>query len=192
MEIDLFLISGDNFYDQTKVYLEKLLSIPVKDESIHTIVMHNAFEPFNPWRPIKYFRDAKCIVVDRDPRDIYVTALQYSEGFNDYPNIYSKISCAFNVEYFIKRFKILMKNTKTNMDPRNRVLRIHFEDIVMKYEDTLKTIYEFLGEDENTHIKKKKFFDPAVSKKNIGLWKSYSHQNEIELITKELEEFCYA
>lgn len=191
-EKDLFLISGDNFYEQTKAYLEKLLSIPVEDDSIHTIVMHNAFEPFNPWRPIKYFGDAKCIVVNRDPRDIYVTALLYSEGFNDYPDIYSKISCAFNVEHFIKRFKILMKNTKADMDPRDRVLRINFEDIVIKYEDTLKTIYKFLGESERTHIKKNKFFNPLISDKNVGLWKNYPHQNEIELIKKNLDEFCYA
>ena len=84
----------------------------MKDNNVHTIVMHNAFEPFNPWRPIRYFHDARCIIVDRAPRDIYVTSLSYSEGFNDNPLIYNKISCAFDIERFIKRFLIYKKKHK--------------------------------------------------------------------------------
>lgn len=190
IETDLFFVDGTDFYEKTRNYLEKLLSITIEENGMHTIVMHNAFEPFNPWRPIRYFKDAKCIVVDRDPRDIYVTSLTYSDGFNDYPNIYSKISCAFNTDLFIKRMKMLMRNVRTNMDPTGRILRLRFEDIVMDYENALMSIYDFLGESEETHIKKNQFFSPSSSIKNIGLWKDYPNQKEIELIKKELGQYC--
>ena len=29
------------------------------------------------------------------------------------------------------------------------------------------------------------------SKKNVGIWKQYSHRNEIKFIEKELKPFCY-
>jgi len=190
-EIDLFIVSGDEFYEKTRSYLEKILTIQVKDDDIHTIVMHNAFEPFNPWRAIRYFKDARCIVVDRDPRDIYLTSLSYSEGYNDDPSVYSKISCAFNVEYFIKRFEILRKKTNIDKDRNGRVLRISFEKLVMDYEETLKVIYRFLGENEETHAKKRLFFNPSVSARNIGLWKSYPHQDEIDQIYSRLRDYCY-
>lgn len=190
-EIDLFFISGDDFYEKTKSYLEKILSIPVKTDDVHTIVMHNAFEPFNPWRPIRYFNDAKCIVVDRDPRDIYATSLSYSDGYNDNPGVYRKISCAFNVDYFIKRFEIYRKKANINRDPKGRVLRIRFEELVMDYEETLKIIYQFLGENEETHIRKKLFLNPSISAKNIGLWKSHPHQDEIDQIYSRLKDYCY-
>lgn len=190
-EIDLFIISGDEFLEKTSRYLEKILSIPVDADNVHTIVMHNAFEPFNPWRPIRYFHDAKCIVIDRDPRDVYVTSLSYSDGFNDNPSVYSKISCAFNVDYFIKRFEIYRKNVNIDKDPKGRVLRIHFEDLVMEYDNALELIYGFLGESEETHKQKMKYFDPAVSSKNIGLWKNYPHQNEIDQIYSQLKNYCH-
>lgn len=193
-EIDLFIISGDEFYEKTKSFLEKILSIPletVETDDVHTIVMHNAFEPFNPWRPIRYFKDAKCIIVDRDPRDIYLTSLSYSDGFNDNPGVYSKISCAFNVDYFIKRFVIYRNNANIDKDPKDRVLRIHFEKLVTEYEDTLKVIYNFLGESEHTHKHKKKYFDPDVSSKNTGLWKNFKQQAEIKKIYNNLKEYCF-
>ena len=190
-EIDLFIASGDGFYEKTQSYLENILSIPLSSEVVHTIVMHNAFEPFNPWRAIRYFKDAKCIVVDRDPRDIYVTALSYSEGFNDDPSVYSKISCAFNVKYFIKRFEILRKNTNISKDDGDRILRISFERMVMEYEETVRKIYQFLGESEDTHTKKGLFFNPFNSVKNIGLWRNYAHQDEIDMIYSRLKAYCF-
>ena len=190
-EVELIIASGDGFYEKTQNYLERILSIPVTDEDVHTIVMLNAFEPYNPWRPIRYFKDAKCIIVDRDPRDIYVTSLTYSKGFNDYPDVYSKISGAFNVECFIERSAVRREKTNVAQDPIGKVLRLRFEELVTKYERVLPRIYEFLGESEKTHTKKMQFFDPSISIKNVGIWKDYPHQDEIEKIYRALREYCY-
>lgn len=190
-EVDLIIASGACFYEKTKIYLERILSIPVKENEVHTIVFHNGFEPFNPWRPLRYFNDAKCIVVDRDPRDIYVTACTYSEGYNDNPNVYGKIAFSFDVELFIKRCEILRRKTNMAQDPEGKVLRLRFEELVMDYEGILNRIYEFLGESKETHINKLQFFNPSLSCKNVGIWKNYSQQDEIEKIYDALKPCCY-
>ena len=190
-EVDLIIASGDNFYEKTKIYLERLLSLSMSSIDNHTIVFHNGFEPFNPHRPLQYFYDAKCIIVDRDPRDIYVTARTYSEGYNDYPDIYRKISFSFDVELFIKRMAILKKNTNYDKDPIGKVLRLRFEELVLDYDNTLLKVYKFLGENENTHINKKKYFNPSISQKNIGLWKTYSNQDDIHKIYSALKDQCF-
>jgi len=189
--VDLIVASGDGFYQKTRVFLEKLLSAAMTDKENHTIVMFNAFEPYNPWRPIRYFRDAKSIVVDRDPRDIYVTSRTHSQGFNDNPSVYERVSFAYDVDFFIRRFTILRKKVNAAQDPPGRVLRIRFEELVMDYVKTLERIYDFLGEDESTHERKLQFFNPDISRKNVGLWKEYPNQHEIQKIYTILKDYCY-
>ena len=70
------------------------------------------------------------------------------------------------------------------------MLRIRFEDLVLKYDHTLKKIYDFLGENKETHVNKKRHFDPLLSSKNIGLWKNYPHKNEIDKIYFGLKDYC--
>jgi hypothetical protein len=189
-EVDLFIASGEKFYELTRDFLERLLSINIVESNVHTIVMHNAFEPFNPWRPVRYFRDAKCIVVDRDPRDIYVNSCTFSKGYNDNPNVYGKISFSDDIGSFIKRFEILRKKTNTAQDPPGKVLRMNFEKLVLEYDKAVKIVYRFLGENERTHARKREFFNPDLSRKNVGLWKKHPHQTEIKRIHEELKDYC--
>lgn len=190
-DVELFVAGGKDFYAKTQQYLERVLSIPVTDADAHTIVFLNCFEPYNPWRPIRYFRDAKCIVVDRDPRDMYVTSLTYSEGFNDHPEVYSRIAGATNVDFFIRRYAIHREKTNRNLDPEGRVLRLRFEELVKDYDQVLSRVYDFLGESSRTHTRKRKYFDPAVSVGNVGMWKQYPRQDEIAAIRSALTQYCY-
>lgn len=77
------------------------------------------------------------------------------------------------------------------METNPNVLRIRYEDIVLKYDDTLNEIYNFLGEEPSVHIDKKLFFNPENSKKNIGLWKKVNRYKEIQVIEKKLSDFLY-
>jgi|APSaa5957512535_1039671.scaffolds.fasta_scaffold164768_2 hypothetical protein len=38
---------------------------------------------------------------------------------------------------------------------------------------------------------KGEYVNPKISKKNIGLWKSYKNQDEINLTYSELKQYCY-
>lgn len=177
LDFEVCLAYPENFVEITKWYLNELLSSNVADD-ITTIVMHNAFEPFQPQRCLKFFDRVKCIIVDRDPRDTYVQQLTY-------PPI------ALKAPDFIKRFRIMRQASMKFMEEHRDILRIRFEDLILLYEHMIPLIVNHLGDDLSVHVHKKKYFDPAVSIKNVGLWKNYPHQEEIEMIRRELGDYCY-
>ncbi len=174
------LISRELFYEAVKIYLHDLLSEGIDRDSFHTIVLNNAFEPFDPTRYIAYFEDAKSIIVERDPRDIFVVANLPSEGFNDQVELYRRIAGAFDVQIFIQRFKTYRAHTSSIAS--DRILRLKFEDLVLDYERTVTTIYQFLGITANAHCRKKMYFDPAISSTNVGMWRDYPDQRSIRMI----------
>ncbi|WP_152632907.1 sulfotransferase [Aliarcobacter butzleri] len=181
-ENEFHLIDGENFYKYTKEYLIKLLSSydGVKNDTT-TLVTNNAFEPFNAKRGLKYFDNVKCIIVKRDPRDMYVTASNHCE-------LSSKISHNNNVENFIKRFEMQERNT--DKTPNKDIMFLQYEELVLDYENTKNKIFDFLEIDESLHIKKKEFFKPEESKNFIGIYKNYGNKNEIKLIEEKLQNYC--
>jgi hypothetical protein len=70
------------------------------------------------------------------------------------------------------------------------ILRIQYEDLVLNYDTTVGIILRFLGEDFSDHVEPRKYFDPAVSRKNVGLWRNHGDRAEIEAIRQELKEYC--
>jgi hypothetical protein len=178
------LISGDQFIERLREYLEEILTYQIDNKKYHTIVTNNAFEPFNPLRFINYFHDARCIVVDRDPRDIYATANLYSSGFNDQLQIYNRIAGAFDVNTFIDRISVYRSNISRVAS--DRILFINFEDLIYNYEIVVNRIYNFLDISPEKHSKKFSKFDPEKSKKNIGLWRTLPDQDSIKLIERAL------
>lgn len=176
------LVDSKDFIFKTKKYLSKLLSsFEEVKEGTTTIVMNNAFEPFNPSKSLRYFDDAKCIVIRRDPRDMYVTGSKES-------SVFSKISHGNAVDNFILRYKLQEEHTNKEFNPR--ILYLQYEDVVLNYENTLKKIFKFLEIDESLHIKKKEFFKPEDSKRFIGIYKNYGNQDEIKLIEERLQAYC--
>ena len=75
-DFEYFLTAPDDFLKRTRDFLQALLTA-FADPGAHTVVMHNSLEPFNPSRGLRYLEDARCIVVDRDPRDVYVSQQRY-------------------------------------------------------------------------------------------------------------------
>ena len=71
----------------------------------------------------------------------------------------------------------------------NNILRLNFEDIVLNYNSSLKVIKDFLDIDTK-HIKKYKYFNPRKSEKNIGLWRKYHNQEDMQLIYSKLKQYC--
>lgn len=178
------LISGELFYELAREYLHRLISSGIDEALFHTIVLNNAFEPFAPERFTNYFHDARCIVVNRDPRDIYAVANQFSAGFNDQVELYRNIAGAFDVNVFIERIRTYRQQISTFDSPR--ILRVDFEDLVINYEETSSRIYSFLGIAPSLHFDRFKYFNPEHSKKNIGIWQQFSDQQAIRTIERAL------
>jgi hypothetical protein len=124
-----------------------------------------------------YIPGLKRIHVYRDPRDCFATALLL-----DVPWLPHKAADYVN----------LYRNTRKRIEigANKDVLYIRFEDLVLNYQESAKQIMDFLGLKEANHVHKKGFFDPEISKKNVGLYKKVDARS-IELIEKELPDWIY-
>lgn len=128
---------------------------------------------------LDYVENLKIINVYRDPRDVYVFGLK-----NHIDWIPSK------VDIFISWYKYNLNDLLLYRN--DRILNVQFEELIENYELSILKIMNFLNIDKKEHFKKKEFFNPALSFKNIALWRNEVEiQNEICLIQKELSQYCY-
>jgi hypothetical protein len=64
--------------------------------------------------------------------------------------------------------------------------------MIFDYDNTIKTIMEFLGLTEETHINPKKYFNPKRSIKGSQVYKKIKgHEQEIAYIEKALSEYLF-
>lgn len=176
------------FMQEAKRFLANVLSRGV-GRDCHTVVMHNALEPFNPQSLFGLFDEIKCIVVDRDPRDIFATGAMSVPKYNDGDLATSKkISASFDPKVFVEKHAILRANT--NYQPHANVLRMEYEELIYTYEEAINKICLFLEVSPSEHTHKKQYFDPERSKQNVGLWKKHQNQNDIDEIVAAFPERC--
>lgn len=190
----VYVSDPDNFHLKTKKYLNDLFGT-IKQEGTEVFITHNSIEPFNPAAGINLFDNAKLIVVQRDPRDIYASTI-ISEGafipqYETKDNWQLKKDMLGNsLDLFIERQSLYYKHVIKDYD-NGQVLRLQYEDVVLNYEKVLAQLYDFLEENISIHIHKGKFFNPELSSKNIGLWKNMSDQSVISKIENALKPYCY-
>ena len=171
-------VTKEEFYCYTKLYLDKLF----REANLNNkefIVLDQLVPSTNIERYQNYFYNLKTIIVDRDPRDIYILE---KEKWKD------NVIPAENIFDYVKWFKL----TRENTDYKNEnILKVKFEDLIYNYENKVNDILKFLNINEKEHKLKKKYFNPEVSKHNTQLWKKFSkYEKEIEIIEKELKTFC--
>ena len=199
---EVYLSNDNNFNEKTTAYLEKVL-FSNSDSKFNTVVTNNAFEPFNPQYSIRFFNNAYSVIVDRDPRDIYASIIKVDETylpkFETDEGLFSKeyiqelkenMLGVENINTFIIRQKLYREKMQIqNNNPR--VLYLNYEDLVLKYDDTIQAIFSKVGIEPDRHTKKKHFFDPAQSVKNVGIWKKMKDSKEIKLIENKLNKYLY-
>ncbi len=130
-------------------------------------------------RKLKYLGEFKLICSYRDPRDVYC------DGIKSEQNWIPHIPDDFVKWYFKRGAPAYLKEEHPNK------LMLRFEDFVLKYDKVSNEINEFAGLDGKNHIHKREYFNPEISKQNIGMYKNYSNQNEINYIYEKLNEYCY-
>ena len=74
---------------------------------------------------------------------------------------------------------------------QKRIMYVNYEDLIFNYEQTVQELLSKLDVDPELHTKKKQYFDPAKSAKNVGIWKRMKDSKEIKLIEKELKDYLY-
>jgi hypothetical protein len=182
---EVALISKEHFLRNAQCFTEELLWSGIDCSRFQSLVVHNSLEPFNPARNLVLYKNAKSIVVSRDPRDIFAAAQFMYPGQKDFLNRYLRICGAHDVNIFIKRFKIYNSNVCLDKD----VLRISYEDIVRKYDQSVDEIFSFLNIDPSRHLSRRASFNPDVSKKNIEIWKDFRYKKWWPDFIK-IEESC--
>lgn len=173
-------LSEEEFVTATSEYLDDILTACGFDTA-KPILLEQLFNTKNPTEGAEYFGgDVRSIVVDRDPRDVYyLTNFFYSRLCRFMPN-------GGNVEDFVKYYRAL--HTEQKDDPR--VLHVKYEDIIYRYEDTIRQMKSFLGGLE--HTRKGECFKPEFSINNTMLYKKHTgHEEEYRYIERELAEYLY-
>lgn len=171
---------GEEFYSITKTYMDDLFNEANKDKKEY-IMVDQLVPPTNICRYIRYFTDIKVIVVDRDPRDIYILEKLYWKG--------TIVPCK-DIEQFCEWYRYTREYNHN--DDNSKVLRIKFEDLVYEYDKTVKLIYKFLNISSNNHKYKLRNFNPDISKKNTKLWIKHKElDKDIKIIEKNLSEYIY-
>lgn len=165
------------FLKKTRAFVETVCNIANKDGKEY-IMLDQFVGSNNPERYLRYVDDIKVIIVDRDPRDVYISR-----------NMVNDRVLPKDPYDFCTYFKGIRK--RVGVTPEN-CLDVHFEDMIYNYEDYTKLVLDFVGIDENHHIQPKSFFNPEVSCRGTRLWEKYPQYNEaVSIIEKELKEYLY-
>ena len=174
-------IKPKNFYELTKKYLRTLLEEMGFDFSKKIVLLDQAFSGNDPAKSFSFFDDVCAIVVDRDPRDMYIFAKKVllSKG---------RFMPTDSVENFIAYYRAL-RDGQPYKEPNPRILKLQFEELVYNYDESVGKIDAFLGiENKN----RKKYFIPEMSAANTNLIRKYPEfADDVKKIEEELPEYIF-
>nr|WP_315315195.1 sulfotransferase family protein [Treponema denticola] len=171
----------NEFYKKTQAYTSKIFTPIAQNKRF--ILVDALFRPESVIHELNWFLNAKCLIGDRDPRDLYVINKMY-KGEPYLPT--------WTVETYIDWFKTYRSCNRRNAEHFDTILQLKFESLIYNYEESLEKIKKFLNLKDSEHTKKRQIFIPEKSKTNTQLFRKYpKYAKDIEKIEKELPEFCY-
>lgn len=173
--------SEGQFLLYTKEYLRKLFSVVNKKNSEY-LMIDQLVPSTNIRRYLRYFDDLFVVVVDRDPRDIFTLEKYYWK---------TGVIPTEDVDKFCDWFLYTRAGSERGEIKSNQILYIQFEDLVYRYDKTIRIVQDFLGLDCYQHKNQFEKFNPKQSVKNTQVWKKMNIQNEIETIEQRLDKFLY-
>lgn len=177
-----FAVNPEGFDDAAKKQVREVLAM-MGATFDKPIILDQPFAGNNPQACFKFYDDPYAIVVDRDPRDIYVFANTRLVGRTPH---FMPIQ---PVEKYVAYFKAL-RDEQPYKEQNERILRVRFEDMVYHYDETTEIIRHFLNFPENPTPKS--IFDPAISMPNTQVWKRFPQfKDDISLIEEQLSDYLF-
>ncbi len=174
----------EKFIRATHQYMEKILSYMNKSNS-EVLMIDQIFPPTNIKRYTEYIPDnynVKTFIVDRDPRDLYIIC-KYLQNTRVIPCQTPEIFC----DWFL-----WTRNQSLQQPDSDCFMRINFEDLIYRYEETREKVIKFCGLDGLSCSNKLQVFKPNLSINNTQVWRRYQGiEKEVEYISERLKEFCY-
>ena len=179
--VDRYLsVYPDNFLERTRKFVSDILT---SSGSYNCLLLDQPFSVGNPLNSMKFFNDPRCIIVDRDPRDLYVMV----------KNVYGMNAMFIpsdTVEHFIEYYRRIHDDRLWKGS--DKILRIQFEDLIYKYDETVNAIKAFVGPVLGSHVRPKQFFKPEVSIANTNVFGKFPQDaGAIKRIEEELPEYLY-
>ena len=170
-------IEPEDFLLKSKNYLRRIIE-SLGYHNIEKLVLNQPYPAENPEIFFEYYDEPYAIIVDRDPRDLFILSREVL-----------KMDGSFIPTDTVENFILFYKKTHHNRD-NERVINLRFEDLIYNYEQTVFKLENKLKLE--THTCKKKYFNPYISINNTQLFKKYKkYEVEIKIIEKELSEFLY-
>lgn len=173
----------EEFYRAARTFLDKFFAHMGAEES--SVILDQFLLPHNLFRMPHYLGEhCKAIVVERDPRDVFLLNKYYWNTAG------CPIPYSFDVESFYRNYR-KMRLAEKPCDSGN-ILRIHFEDLIYRYDTEVRTIFDFLGIREELHTQKKTKLIPEKSRLNTQLFrKKDEYGEEARYIESHLGEYLY-
>lgn len=183
-DLILSYVKPEEFYTKTRRFLQELWEeMGIKKRNL---ILDQLLLPFNLFRLPNYFdqEEIRVFVVERDPRDVFIInkyiwsknnePVPYPTDVHDFCKFYRKL----------REMEILVEN--------GSVFRLHFEELIYNYEETVARVLETLGEKSSKHTKKNTKFIPARSIENTQLFLiNEKYAKEANIIRQELSEYLY-
>lgn len=173
--------SEDKFLSCTREYINELCNILDPNYEYQYLMFDQIMPPTNISKYERYFDSIKTIVVDRDPRDYYITnVLKGGEKW---------------VPADVEKFAILYRKHREQarqFQDSAHVLRIQYEDTIYHYNEFENQIKSFLNLKDEDHLNPRTKFNPGISIRNTILWEK--RKVDLELIRHIeilLPEFLY-
>lgn len=183
-DLILSYVKPEEFYVKTRRYLQELwaeLGIEKRN-----LILDQLLLPFNLFRLPHYFKqeEISVFVVERDPRDVFIIN-KYIWSKNNEPVPYPT-----DVHEFCKCYRQLRE--MEDLVEYGGIYRLHFEDLIYRYEETVAKVLDALGEDASKHTKKNTKFVPECSIENTQLFLvNEKFAEEANVIKQELSEYLY-
>lgn len=171
-------LDENEFNAITKKYLKDILSSSGFDLE-GNILLEQLFPPTDPTKGMEYFDNAVSIVVERDPRDLYILTNHLM------PHLSRFMPNNGDVNSFIYYYEGLHKKKVTD----SRVRYVQYEDLIYKYDEITEELLNWLGLENK---RKRTIFVPEQSINNTCLYKNYPElEHEIRLIEENFSNYLY-
>lgn len=173
-------IDRDLFYKKTRQFTSNLIDLCWDHKSSY-LVLDQLVPPTNLKRYMNYFKNLKTIVVDRDPRDVFLLEME---------NPYGVVPT--DVKDFCKWYSLIRQHRKFESLNNENTLFINFEDMIYDYNNTACIICSFLEISYEDIISEFKYFDPKKSIKNTRKWvEENKYDKDVKYIENHLSEYLY-
>ena len=177
-------LSEEEIVEKTQLFFDGILKSCCEPGQV--LITNNMFEPYSPSNHLRFVKDGYSIVVDRDPRDIYLSAKFAAKVAG--VDVGAAVTGS-SVGEFVKRFEVTRGNSCHKSE---RVIRINFEQLIFDYETVVEDLQHRLPIGE--HIAKSQHFKLLNSRSNVGIWKSELGSNclnEVAVIEDRLSDYLF-